>query len=411
MPGNRKAEEEAGGQGGTEYKAEVRTIPSEVPFRPQRDTPRPVIHGTQTAIVVGPKGEELYTDKYGRVKVQFHWDRDGAYDENSSRWIRVSQGSAGGQYGMMFLPRVGQEVVVDFLEGDPDRPLITGRVYNNDLMPPYKLPDEKTKSTIKTHSSKGGGGTNEICFEDAKDKEQILIYAQKDLHIRVNETRVENVDKDRHLTVKENKFELVKKKKHAEVTLDFNEKVGGNFSLDVAGDIGQKVGGKLSCDVGADLYLKCAKNVVVEAAQGLTLKCGGNFVKIDSSGVTILGTKIKLNSGGAAGMSTAATVATPEKTLVADTATPGRDVTYTATPDEVEPVKLEERDTSWVEIELVDEQGQPWPGEPYEITYPDGKIRQGYLDDKGQAYIGLPKPIAAQVSFPKLDAEAWEQIR
>ena len=140
------------------YKCRFECVPASITYRPPRVTPWPVMRGTQTARVVGPGGEEIHTDKYGRVKVQFNWDREGKFDDNSSCWIRVSQGFAGGQYGMLFLPRIGQEVIVDFLEGDPDKPIVTGRVYNADQMPPYTLPDEKTKSTIKTNSSTGGGG-------------------------------------------------------------------------------------------------------------------------------------------------------------------------------------------------------------------------------------------------------------
>jgi type VI secretion system secreted protein VgrG len=412
---------EAGAGYGAEYKAELRAIPADVPFRPARTTRRPRIHGTQTAIVAGPAGEEIYTDKYGRVKVQFHWDREGEHNEKSSRWVRVSQGSAGGQYGMMFLPRVGQEVVVDFLEGDPDQPIITGRVYNDDLMPPYTLPDEKTKSVIKTHSSKGGGGTNEIRFEDLKDSEQVLVYAQKDLHVRVNNDRVENVDHNRHLTVKENKFELVKQKKHVEVKLDHNEKIGGDMSLEVAGAVSEDFGGNHSENTGGNLYLKAGQNTVIEAAMGLTLKVGSNFIKIDSSGIAIVGTMTKINSGGAAGSGTAGTVNTPEETIDADAAVPGADVTYAATPtpDEALEVEqgeftpaeyeMEEKITSWVEIELVDEAGQPVPNELYELTYPDGRKRRGKLDERGQAHIGLPEPITVEVTFPHLDADAWER--
>jgi type VI secretion system secreted protein VgrG len=414
------AQDEASVGRGMEYNAEVQTIPANVPYRPRRVTPKPVVHGSQTALVVGPSGEEIWPDKYGRVKVHFHWDREGQHDENASRWIRVNQGLAGGQYGMMFLPRVGQEVVVDFLEGDPDRPLITGRVYNNDNMPPYTLPDEKTKSTIKTHSSKGGGGTNEIRFEDAKDSEQILVYAQKDLHVRVNNDRVENVDNNRHLTVKKDKFELVKEKKHVEVKLDHNEKIGGKMSLKVTGDVGEEIGGKHSEKTSGDIYLKSDSNVIIEAGTALTLKVSGNFVKIDTTGVTVYGSMTKINSGGSAGTGSAVSLTTPEATEAADSATPGSDVTYQAAPVEAEAIEAppgefepveateEEQETSWIEIELVDEEGNPVPGELYEITGPEGRVRRGNLDANGQAHVGVREPGTCEVSFPNLDEAAWE---
>ena len=411
------------GQEGTRYDAQIRVIPSDVSYRPARRTPCPVIQGTQTAVVVGPPGEEIYTDKYGRVKVQFHWDQEGRYDPDSSYWIRVSQGAAGGQYGMMILPRVGQEVIVDFLEGNPDWPIITGRVYNADLMPPYALPAEKTKSAIKTHSSKGGGGTNEIRFEDLKDSEQLLIYAQKDLHIRVNNDRIEHVDHNRHLTVKENKYELVKQEKHVEVKLDSDETIGGKRSLLVKGDVGEDFKGNHSEKVGSNYYLKAGTNVVIESGVAITLKVGGNFVKIDPGGVTVQGTLVKINSpGGVAGSGSPVALRSPGPPLEADTVEVGKDVTYTAEPYDSGAVEAPERiagqvqsqdevkPTSWIEIELVDEAGQPCPGERYEITTPDGKVIKGTLNSEGQAHVSVAEPGACQISFPNLDGRAWERL-
>ena len=214
------------------YRNSFSCIPFDVPFRPQRNTRRPVVEGVQTAIVVGPKGEEIYTDEHGRVKVQFHWDREGKRDENSSCWIRVSQNWAGTGWGAMIIPRIGHEVIVDFEEGDPDRPLITGRVYHGVNKPPYKLPDEKTKSTIKTNSSKGGEGFNEIRFEDKKGEEQIFIHAEKNQDNRVKEDSLEWVGKDRHLIIKSEQLELVESNKHLTVKGDHNEKVDGTVSIE-----------------------------------------------------------------------------------------------------------------------------------------------------------------------------------
>jgi len=404
------------------YLCRFECIPADVTYRPPRVTPWPVMRGSQTARVVGPAGEEIHTDKYGRVKVQFNWDREGKFDENSSCWIRVSQGIAGGQYGIMFLPRIGQEVIVDFLEGDPDQPIVTGRVFNADLMPPYTLPDEKTKSVIKTQSTKGGGGTNEIRFEDLKGKEQILFYAQKDLHIRVNNDCVENVDHNSHLTVKENRFELVKQNKHAEVKLDFSEKIGGKMSLEVAGDVGEDFKGNHSEKVASKLYVKAGQDIVIESGVGITLKVGGNFVKVDASGVTILGTQVLINSGGSAGSGSPVALKAPEQTIDADSVQPGRDITYSGggalaagvvSPDigGYAGAAEEEKKTSWIEIELVDEIGQPVPNEAYEITAPDGTtIRKGNLDKNGQAHVAVREPGTCQITFPKLDAAAWKRI-
>ncbi len=176
---------------GFSYENRFEAIPLSVNLRPPRITPKPLISGSQTAVVVGPMGEEIYVDKYGRVKVQFFWDRDGKKDENSSCWVRVSQIWAGKMWGWITIPRVGQEVVVDFLEGDPDRPLIVGRIYNAEQMPPYTLPDNSTQSGIRSRSSKGGGSSNfnEICIEDKQGNELITVHAEKDML-----TEVENND-------------------------------------------------------------------------------------------------------------------------------------------------------------------------------------------------------------------------
>src|SRR5439155_5175048 len=175
----------AGGQAEFSYRNTFTCIPAGVPFRPPRVTPKPIIPGPQTAVVVGPPGEEIFTDKYGRVKVQFHWDREGKNNVDSSCWIRVAQPWAGKRWGASFWPRIGQEVVVDFLEGDPDQPIITGSVYNADQMPPYlgDGPDGKHRhdpklSGIKTCSTSGGNGFNEIRFDDTKGKEQLFLRAE-----------------------------------------------------------------------------------------------------------------------------------------------------------------------------------------------------------------------------------------
>lgn len=306
------------------YVNHFQCIPHTTHFRPRRTAPVPVVHGTQTAIVVGPPGEEIYVDKYGRVKVQFHWDREGKNDDKSSCWIRVSQNWAGKRWGAMFIPRIGQEVIVDFIEGDPDRPIITGRVYNGGSMPPYALPGEKTKSTIKSYSSKGGGGFNEIRFEDAKGSEQIFVHAEKDEDKRVKNDRKEWVGRDRHLIVKRDKLEKVEGDKHLQVTGDKNEKVGGGVSLKVGMDVNEKVGTKFALQAGTEIHLKAGMNAVIEAGMSITLKAGGGFVVIGPTGVTISGTPVLINSGGAAGSGSGSSPQTPKNPLEADKAEPGQ---------------------------------------------------------------------------------------
>jgi type VI secretion system secreted protein VgrG len=315
-----------GGGQTLEYVNHFECIPHPTPFRPRRTAPVPVVQGTQTAIVVGPAGEEIYVDKYGRVKVQFHWDREGKYNEKSSCWVRVSQNWAGKRWGAMFIPRVGQEVIVDFIEGDPDRPIITGRVYNGASMPPYALPDEKTKSTVKTYSSKGGGGFNELRFEDKKGSEQIFIHAEKDKHVRVKHDRKEWIGNDAHLIVKHDQKEEVDGNKHLTVKGDQNEEVKGTVSLKAGQDLQQKVGMKHGLQAGTEVHIKAGMNVVIEAGMSITLKAGGGFVVVGPAGVTISGTPVLINSGGAAGSGSGCSPHPPDAPGEADKAEPGQAV-------------------------------------------------------------------------------------
>jgi len=305
------------------YANRFQCVPHPTAFRPPRLTPTPVVHGSQTAIVVGPSGEEIYVDKYGRVKVQFHWDREGKYDENSSCWMRVSQNWAGKRWGAMFIPRIGQEVIVDFLEGDPDQPIITGRVYNGDSMPPYALPDEKTKSAIKSYSSKGGGGFNEIRFEDKKGEEQVFIHAEKQQDNRVKKDSLEWVGAERHLIVKQDQLEKVEGDKHLQIKGDQNEKVDGTVSLKAGMDLQEKVGMKAALDAGVEIHLKAGVNLVIESGVTLTLKVGGNFINLNQTGVFIQGTMVMINSGGMAGSGSGASPEAPKAPKEADKADPG----------------------------------------------------------------------------------------
>jgi len=415
-------EEEAGPAPDRGYRATVQAIPATVTFRPAQRTRVPTVRGSQTAIVVGPQNEEIYTDKYGRVKVQFHWDHEGRYDEHSSCWIRVSHGAAGGQYGMLFLPRVGQEVVVDFLEGNPDRPLVTGRVYNHDQMPPYALPAEKTRSVIKTRSSLEGGGTNEIRFEDRKGHEQLLLFAQRDLHLRCEQDHVETAGRDRHVKVTRNLIERVDESRHCDVALDVRERVGGTRSLEVHGDMTETIRGNRAVQIDADAYLNAGGQVVLESASSLTLKVAGNFIRIDASGVHVVGTQVKLNCAGqTAGVGRAILLLEPAGPLIADAAAPGYDVRYQQDRRQQETLDVASSDgagegedsevlRSWIEIELVDEIGQPVPHEAYEIVAPDGEtVKSGTLDAQGQARVAVRQPGTCRIRFPRLDAAAWRR--
>ncbi|WP_295458299.1 type VI secretion system tip protein VgrG [uncultured Thiodictyon sp.] len=283
------------------FRSTLSAIDAAQPYRPQRVTPKPVVQGPQTAVVVGKSGEEIWTDKYGRVKVQFHWDRYATADEKSSCWVRVAQVWAGKGWGGMMIPRIGQEVIVDFLEGDPDQPIVTGRVYNGECMPPYGLPGMATMTALKSSSSKGGGGFNEIRLEDKKGSEQLFIHAEKDQDLRVKKDSMEWVGNDRHLIVKANQLEQVNGDKHLTVKGDQNEKVTGTVSLKAEMNLQQKVGMKYGLDAGQEVHIKGGMNVVIEAGMSVTLKAGGGFIVVGPAGVTISGTPVLVNSGGSAG--------------------------------------------------------------------------------------------------------------
>ncbi|WP_341317010.1 type VI secretion system tip protein TssI/VgrG [Paraburkholderia sp. IMGN_8] len=227
-------------------------IDAKQPFAPARTTRKPFVQGPQTAAVVGPGGDEIYTDSYGRVKVQFFWDRQGKGDENSSCWMRVSQPWAGKGWGAVAIPRIGQEVIVDFLEGDPDRPIVTGRVYNAEQMPPYELPANMTQTGIKSRSSKGGSGANcnELRFEDKKGAEQVLLHAEKnqDIEVENDEThwvghdRKKNVDHDETTLVKHDRTETVGNNEKIAIVVDRTETVGANESITIGSNRTKTVG-------------------------------------------------------------------------------------------------------------------------------------------------------------------------
>ncbi len=333
---------------GDYFSCGLEAIDKVQPFRAPQTTPKPIVQGPQTAMVVGPKGEEIHVDEHGRVKVSFPWDRYSTVDENSSCWIRVSQSWAGKKWGSIYTPRIGQEVIVEFLEGDPDRPIITGRVYNGEAKPPYELPAEKTKSTLKSNSSKGGGGFNEIRFEDKKDSEQVFIHAQKDmdvrvandlkeivgskgegcLHLIVKKDQFEKIEGEKHQTVKGNQFSsndgdvnrMVKGDQmvkvdggdHLEVKGDQCIKITGDASLAATGKTNQKSTGDYALESGGKIHIKAGMTLVIEAGTQISLKVGGNFIDIGPAGVSIKGTMVNINSGGAAGSGGGCSPTAPE---------------------------------------------------------------------------------------------------
>ena len=309
--------------GGSTYTNAFSAMESATPYRPLQHTPKPRVQGPQTAIVVGPAGEEIYTDEYGRVKLQFHWDRYGQADENASCWIRVSQLWAGKGWGGMTIPRIGQEVIVEFLEGDPDQPIVTGRVYNGDHRTPYKLPQFATRSGIKSQSSKGGGGFNEIRFEDKKGEEQVFLHAERNQDVRVKNDSLEWIGHDYHRIVRNDQFEQIEGNLHLTLDGDQNEKINGSISRDIAKNLQEKVGNKHALEAGTEIHHKAGKNVVIEAGESITLKAGGGFITIGPAGITISGVPVLINSGGVAGSGSGCLPDAAKLPIEADDGKPG----------------------------------------------------------------------------------------
>jgi type VI secretion system secreted protein VgrG len=336
------------------------------------------------------------------------------------------------------------EVVVDFLEGDPDQPIIVGAVYNADMMPPYELPKEQTKSTIKTMSSKGGGGFNEIRFEDLKGKEQIFIHGEKDEDIRIKNDRREWIGNDRHLIVKRDKFEqierdeqnLIKRDQIEEIGRDHHLKINGkeaivvdgSHSFKVTGDVNEKFSQSHNEEAGMSIHVKAGMTLILEAGVQISLKVGGNFIDIGPAGVTIFGTMVLINSGGAPGSGPGATVVSPtavKEALIADNADPGSLAeSYKSQHAAMSPQRLAaanapwhdpkaeeaKQKKSWIEIVLVDEDNKPVPGEKYRITLPDGTtLAEGTLDEKGFARVDNIDPGTCKVTFPALDGDVWSK--
>jgi type VI secretion system secreted protein VgrG len=279
VPANYRSGSSGEGEGFS-YTNLFTALPAELPYRPARTAAKPVVSGSQTAVVVGPSGEEIFTDKYGRIKVQFHWDRIGENDADSSCWVRVAQISAGRFWGALSIPRIGQEVVIDFLEGDPDQPLCVGCVYNPDQMPRYTLPDEKTKSYIRTNSSMGGVGYNEVRFEDKAGQEQVYIHAQRNMDERVRNDSMERIGNNRHLRVGfylENDHkgdvsgETKKGSQFEEVAVDQHLKVHKNKDEHVGGDLKLLVGG-IDGPGNVDIHIKKTKQELIDDTYDLHVK-------------------------------------------------------------------------------------------------------------------------------------------
>ncbi|MCX4247157.1 type VI secretion system Vgr family protein [Paraliomyxa miuraensis] len=266
----------AGGEPESAYRNRFEAIPASVPWRPERLHSRPRIPGIQTATVVGPAGEEIFTDEHGRIKIQLHWDRGGGFDDNSSCFVRVVQPWAGNGWGTLFLPRIGMEVTVTFVDGDPDRPIVTGSLYNGTHSPPYGLPGAKTQSGIKSESSPGGGGFNELRFDDAVGAEEVYLHAQKDMNEAIGNDHATTVGNDQSLSV------------------------GNNQTIAIAVDQTQTIGGNQteSIDGNQTLTVKANQDVTVQANQSVTVQGSATHTVVGSVTETIQGGVTQTVTGG-----------------------------------------------------------------------------------------------------------------
>jgi len=305
------------------YRNRFTATPWTVPYRPSLEHPKPRILGSQSAVVTGPAGEEIHCDKYGRVKVQFFWDRHGQADDKTSCWLRVSSSWAGDRYGAIAIPRIGMEVLVTFLEGDPDQPLVTGCLYHKEHVVPYDLPANKTRSVFKTLSSPGGGGYNEIRIEDKKGEEQIYIHAERDWDENIEHDQKIRVGHERHDTVEANSYSEFKAEEHRTTHADRKSEVKTNDHLTVGNNQHIKIGTGQFINAGSEIHLSSGQKVVLEAGSELTFKAAGSFIKLDASGITMVGPIIKFNSGGAPGKGSGAAPVLPVIPKPADTAPVG----------------------------------------------------------------------------------------
>jgi type VI secretion system secreted protein VgrG len=371
------------------YRNRFLATPWAVLYRPPLKHPKPRVLGSQTAMVTGPEGEEIHCDQYGRVKVQFHWDREGQADDKTSCWLRVSSGWAGDRYGGISIPRVGMEVLVTFLEGDPDQPLISGCLYHRANPVPYPLPANKTRTVFKTLSSPGGSGFNELRIEDKKGAEQIFLHAQRDWDENIENDQKIRVGNERHDTVEKNTYTELKAEEHRTTHADRKVEVRMDDHLIVAQNQHVKLGTAQRVSAGRELHLKAGEKLVIEAGTELTVKAGGSFIKLDASGITVLGPVVRKNEGGTPGNGSGIAILLPKLPIPTPSATSGN-VLDTAKPGVLQPPPKPRE--YFFDIKLTDvpgDEGFPLVHTAWSIVQ-DGEeapLLEGLTDDDGRVNI------------------------
>ncbi|CAE6944510.1 Type VI secretion system spike protein VgrG4b [Pseudomonas marincola] len=306
------------------YRNVFIATPWAVIHRPPLRHPRPRILGSQSAVVTGPQGQEIHCDEYGRVKVVFHWDRAGIVDDKSSCWLRVASSWAGAKYGSGVTPRIGMEVLVSFLEGDPDQPLISGCLYHKENSVPYPLPANKTISTFKSLSSPGGAGFNELRVEDKKAQEQIFIHAERDWDQEIEHDQKITVLNERHDTVTANSYSEFKAEEHRTTHADRKVEIKTDDHLSVGQDQHIKLGVAQLSHAGSEIHIQAGQKIVIEAGAEITLKAGPSFITISASSIKAVGPTIRLNAGGSPSSGRGATPVLPGQVETADSAEAGR---------------------------------------------------------------------------------------
>ncbi len=403
------------------YQATASLIPNDVTYRPARTHQVNKITGTETAIVTGPPKEEIYTDEHGRIKVHFHWDRNNGYDQKSSCWVRVSQAFAGSQWGSVSIPRVGEEVMIAYESGLPDRPIVIGRLYNGQHPAPYPLPANKTRSSLKTLSTPNGGGFNEVRIEDKKGSEQIFIHAEKDVDMLVKNDWRETIDNDEHHSVDKESFTKIGKDHHQTVDKQHNLSVGKSHSRQAGKDTHIKAGKNYIAQA-QEIHLKAGMQLVIEAGTEVVMKAGSGLIALNPAGVTITGAMVKINSGGGGGAAKAASPEAPvapklpkdDKSGKVSKAAKAKQKKYDAIalasgsakavqpddialasvvrgPNVVSNVTLPPEQKT-AKIECVRPDGSPAKDFPYQAILADGSEKKGTLDANGKASLaGVPK--------------------
>jgi type VI secretion system secreted protein VgrG len=381
------------------YRNRFSATPWDQPWRPPLAHPKPRILGSQSAVATGPKGEEIHCDQYGRVKVQFHWDREGQADDSTSCWLRVSSSWAGDRYGGIAIPRIGMEVLVTFLEGDPDQPLVTGCLYHKEHVVPYDLPANKTRTVFKTLSSPGGGGYNELRIEDRKGQEQIYIHAQKDWDENVEHDQKIRIGHERHDTVEANSYTELKAEEHRTTHKDRKTEVRANDHLTVATTQHVKLGTGQFVEAGNEIHYHAGSKVVIDAGMELTAKGGGSWLKLDPSGVTLSGATIKMNSGGAPGKGSGIQILGPAIPWAADQDKAGNLLKRAPRSHKARYLLLDEKT------------GEPLVGAPYTLKLADGSQLAGYTNHEGKTFlVHSAEPAQVELLTPSRQPEPQEPL-